>query len=665
MNMKLIRTVNTHLTLNTRSIIGVAGIALAALLLFIGIGRAGLFYDESFLSVAVLLLTVVIVLLTVQWKDRTLFSLSEWAPLLFPWLAAGIYGIHIWLDPASVHGSWMQWIRWSAYGAWSIVLITSIRMMRETGVALWRTVMTGAGWFLSCSSMFMLYGWLRYPGGVMVSADVELSALGFRLAGWLQYPNVLGALAGAFALYAADRLRKATSRAAWGMAGASLLLHGCVLVLTESRGAWLAVALVAAARLVTCGRGGVRAYGWTLWFGAWAVLAAAATAQGWLQGAGWISVPLLASWAASLWLPQVLRRHRTAWLAMLVAVVLGAAWMLLPDQASSRISGGHYETVSARSLFYQDALQLWEEHPLLGSGGDAWRQQFASIQSEPYVGKEVHSSLADLLLDIGVVGTLPVVLLALYALLRTWRHDPGAGMAAAVLLGHSVVDFDYAYGIVVMITLAWLVFGWLPMLMSSSAGRRVSKVRYVAVLLIMVLLIPWGVGLRYIVAYALSDAGEPAAALRIAPWDTALRIAAARQQSPQEALALLWEGERFERSGKVLHRELALAAEHAGLPREAAAYWEAATADDRFDKKLRTEAVVKLVGMAQYAADQGQAALAQELAQAATEHFDRYQAEVLRIAAMPHVANGKQFALTVEAERAAAAARLLLVDGER
>lgn len=661
MNMKLVCERNTRITERPSYMTGVMGITLAAVLLGVGLWRQGLFYDKFMLLFGLLLIPTAIVLLVFQVIRDRLFSFTSFLPLLFPWAAAIVYGIHIWLEPASVHGSWMQLIRWSTYGAWVIILMFSISKMQETGVILWRAVMTGAGWFISLGSMMMLYGWIPYAGGVMVSADAELSALGFRLAGWLQYPNVLGALAGAFALYAADRLAKETSRSAWAAAGASVLLHVCVLGLTESRGAWIAVMLVASARLVTCGWSSVRAYGWTLWFGAWAALAAAATARGWLQGAGWVWVPLLAALAASLWLPQMLqRKHRAAWIAMLLAVALCAAW-LLPDQASSRISGGHYETVSARTLFYKDALRLWQEHPLLGSGGDAWRQQFASIQSEPYVGKEVHSSIGDLLLDIGLVGALPVGLLALYALLRTWRRDSGAGMAAAVLIGHSVVDFDYAYGLVVLITLSWLIFGWLP----HQATSNIKANRLGTAVLVLMLLIPLAGGLRYIGAYALLEAGEPAAALRFAPWDTELRISAARQQPPQEALALLQEGGRYERSGKALHRELALAAARAGLPREAAAYWQAATDDDRFDKELRTEAVVKLVGMAQYAADQGQAALAQELAQAAAEHFDRYQAEVFRLAALPHVANGKRFALTREAERAAASARLLLLNGER
>ena len=582
MNMKLVYDMNTPITDRPSYMTGIMGITLAAVLLGVGLWRQGLFYDKSMLSFALILIPTAIVLLVFQFIRDRLCSFASLLPLLFPWAAASVYGIHIWLEPASVHGSWMQLIRWSTYGAWVIVLMFSIRRLQETGVVLWRAVMTGAGWFISLGSMMMLYGWIPYAGGVMESADAELSALGFRLAGWLQYPNVLGALAGAFALYAADRLARATSRSAWAAAGASVLLHVCVLGLTESRGAWIAVMLVAAARLVTCGWSGVRAYGWTLWFGAWAALAAAATARGWLQGAGWVWVPLLAAIAASLWLPQVLqRKRRAAWIAMLLAVVLCAAW-LLPDQASSRISGGHYETVSARTLFYKDALWLWQEHPLLGSGGDAWRQQFASMQSEPYVGKEVHSSIGDLLLDIGLVGALPVGLLALYALLRTWRRDSGAGMAAAVLIGHSVVDFDYAYGLMVLITLSWLVFGWLPH--QSTSSIRVNRFgRLGTAVLALMLLIPLAGGLRYMSAYALLEAGEPAAALRFAPWDAERRISAARQQPPQEALALLQEGERYERSGKALHRELALAAERAGLPREAAAYWQAATADDPLD----------------------------------------------------------------------------------
>jgi len=69
--------------------------------------------------------------------------------------------------------------------------------------------------------------------------------------------------------------------------------------------------------------------------------------------------------------------------------------------------------------------------------------------------------------------------------------------------------------------------------------------------------------------------------------------------------------------------------------------------------------------MANRAMGSGQSALARELAKEAEARFAGYEAEASRIAAMPHVANGKRFAMTAEAQRAAASVRYIsLIGGE-
>ncbi|WP_051286874.1 O-antigen ligase family protein [Paenibacillus taiwanensis] len=704
-------TKTAHLSMHeTRTLIlwAIVGIVLGA-----GLCQQGLFYDHHMLPVAVLLIGVGVYHIL---RKGIMLSLRGCAfpwPLWFPLIAAVCYGITLLFEPASVYGSWMQIIRWSSFGIWLLLIYGSLTCRQA--VQKFHLVIVLIGIVMSFGSLCMLYGWIPYNGGVMSSSNEELSALGFRLGGWLQYPNTLGALAGAYALYHLGRINElGITRRAWLLESVCLLLHATVLGLTESRGAWLVTAAIVFASLLVTKGSRLRFIGWAAWHGCWALLALASTASLWLQQSHLIALPFLLCMAGAVLLPYVLyvgvsnrakRREdgdresvSEPWfikviLAGIGAVVLSAALYVMPNEASDRLTG-HYETASARTLFYKDAWRLWQEHPWLGSGGDAWRQQFSSIQSEPYVGKEVHSSLFDMLLDIGVVGTVVTMGLAAVVLWQGWRRYQAAGMAATAIAAHSLIDFDLAYSWVIYVWLGWLALGYsggkqwgepvesaqpqsqAELMQSGAKQVRRSKLRQRLATLVLVVPLAGvaAVGLSHCVAQVLyaTASGKPTAASavtlraaqRLAPANTALRIAASRRLPPREALALLAEGQSFEHDGKALNRELALTAERSGNPQQAAAYWQAAVKADRFDRKLRTEAIVRLAAMAQAAAAQGQPSLAQTLAVDAERHFSAYDAEVRRIAAIEHVANGKRFAMTEEAERAAASVYLLTLQSK-
>ncbi|MDK8183169.1 O-antigen ligase family protein [Paenibacillus sp. UMB4589-SE434] len=683
---------------------------IAAIVLGIGLYQQGLFYNHRMLPVAVLLIGIGVYHIIRKGIASALEdNVFPW-PLWFPLAAAVCYGITLLLEPASVYGSWMQIIRWSSFGIW-LMLIYGFLTCRQA-IKKFHIVLVIIGIIMSFGSLCMLYGWLPYNGSVMSSSNDELSALGFRLGGWLQYPNTLGALAGAYALYHLGRLNELSpNKGIWMLESVCLLLHATVLGLTESRGAWLVTAgIVFVAWLVLKGTR-LRFIGWAAWHGSWAILAVASTASLWLEQSQLIAIPLVLCLVGAAVIPYMLhvkssnRTRRThngdresfiqPWLAKVIlavvgTAVLGAALYVMPNEAGDRLTG-HYETASARTLFYKDAWRLWQEYPWLGSGGDAWRQQFSSIQSEPYVGKEVHSSLFDMLLDIGAIGTLLTMGLAAVAIWQGWRRYQAAGMASAAIAAHSLIDFDMAYSWVIYVWLAWLALGYagdkrwseqveadetqIQAELMQSDTKQVLRVklrqRLAALALVVPLLVVAAAGLSHCVAqvlYATASGKHTAAnavtlraAQRLAPADTALRIAAARSLPPREALALLMEGQRFERDGKALSRELALTAERSGNSQQAAAYWQAAVKADRFDRRLQTEAIVRLAAMAQAAAERGQTSLALTLAVDAERHFSAYDAEVRRIAAIEHVANGKRFAMTQEAERAAASVYLLTI----
>lgn len=707
------------------SISSVRSAALAISLLGWCLWQQGGFYDHKLLVPALLIIGLALIRIVRHGLGNVSSSPKSMLLLSLPWLIAVCYGLTSIYNPATLQGTWMQLIRWSSYAAWSflcidlIMLSTSRRCMHEQktasdllsaceqpaarrAVISLEHVVLLSGIMLAVGSLGALYGYLPMEGSVMKSDNIELSSWGFRLGGMLQYPNTLGAISGAFVVFSLVRAKaKEYSIAYSGLA----VLHLIVLLLTESRGSWIMTGAGLCLGAIGSRSMLLKYIKRLLWSLIWAFAGAAATARLWLMDSEWVVVPLILAVGCSVLLPYWLQHQRgksSSWLRKAVACLAwgGAGWlglMLVPHQAIERVTG-HYATGSARLLFYQDAWRLWQESPWLGLGGDAWRQLFASMQSEPYVGKEVHSFGFDLLLDIGGVGTLIAMVLMAWLIILAMRQDLAAGVAAGVISAHSLIDFDMAYGWVVYLWLAWLAMGITAAETSSArlAGsadqaiskmnrlnKRVRRQRIAAAFLLLPLCVAMAIGTSQLAAKAMHAAGERAlaaqslasgsaaacaesgadgcgllrASVRLAPADTALRIAVAHRLPPREALALLQEGERYERRGKALHRELALQAARAAEPLQAAAYWEAAVQDDRFDSELRTEAIIRIAALADAAA-QEKRAFAIDLAKAALTQFQRYEDDARLAADM--AANDKRFVLTAAASQAAASAQLLL-----
>ncbi|GGG11520.1 hypothetical protein GCM10010912_64900 [Paenibacillus albidus] len=249
-----------------------------------------------------------------------------------------------------------------------------------------------------------------------------------------------------------------------------LFPYTAALLLSESRGAWLAAACASAAALAWKRR----LLAPLLAAGA-APVAAAALLYCELAPARLAVEPLpglllLAGlWAgallAGLWLCRrgcgAAGRVKAAAL-LLAAAGWTAAGCAVFQQVRERITGPS-STVSARALLYRDAWRLAGEAPWLGQGGETWRSAYLAAQSRPYVGSQVHSGYLDLLLNLGVAGVAVAGLMLLAAGWLLVLYAPRLLPPFLVLVLHSAVDFDWSYG------LFWLLLLWLPALALTEA----------------------------------------------------------------------------------------------------------------------------------------------------------------------------------------------------
>jgi O-antigen ligase len=241
---------------------------------------------------------------------------------------------------------------------------------------------------------------------------------------------------------------------AWPLAGVGLLRARTALERTLYGGAGL---LLVAAFVLTYSRA------------AWFVFA--------LQLAGLAAVGLRqwlrtrrrdpASGAPALAAPAPARLPR--WPLFGLPLLLGGL-LLLPSvrQVLGRVADFGGYSMTGRIRFWQAALEMWRDHPLLGVGLGNFAAFYPHYQRYPYFySNDPHSWPLQLLCELGLPGALLALLLlagAVVWLRRIWRSLPPleAGLLSAALVGslaHAAVDFDYTLSATTALLGAVLAYG--------------------------------------------------------------------------------------------------------------------------------------------------------------------------------------------------------------
>lgn len=639
--------------------------------------RYGLFYEEDFYRFEGLLFIGVLIWLAVRVFGRRKAEAPIW--VLLPLGIAAIYGLKLAANPVSVKGTVDAALRWGAYAGWALLLWTIWRKPERRGAGM-RAIQI-AGLFVLASGWLGWFGWSSFPNMVLKFEDVELSATGSRLAGFLQYPNSYGAVMAFFLLVQLQAWASANA-AGWRrcplLPALTAVPYGAALMLTESRGAAAALLLGIVLAFILSPSSArpklLLASGFTV---AGSALTALAAWRGNSQvdgaGAGevWaVALCMLVGAAALVGAKWMSREQRPlpGWLPWLVAGAgaFVAGWTLLGN-AGERLAG-NYGTVSSRSLFYADAWRMFQDAPWLGFGGESWRMLSGLYQSRPYVGNEVHSGYLDILLDVGLVGLALLALMLGLFVVRIWQYRKDALAPLAILLAHAAIDFDWSYGFVWLLLLAWVVLH-LPPASAAAAVRPGALLRLGRGALAALLACSAAAGLwaawRSDAAVSARAAAELRAALDANPAWNRIRLELAPLLQLRERASLLEAGLRYEPQSPPLLLKLGMTYAELGEAAQAGERLREALRLDRFNREAQTAAISAMANLAENLRAYGQADQAREAAETAVDLFETYRSLDREVSAMVHPANDKRFALTTAAKFHAARSLLMLSrDGE-
>lgn len=272
------------------------------------------------------------------------------------------------------------------------------------------------GVLFSVVALLMFARVLPYPGAVVNG----------RLQFTFQYANTAGAY---FAVISCLTWSLARTRAAKALAAAPII---CTL-LTQSMGTFAATALVA---------------------GAWAVKK--------------LKTSRMKRDNASR---AKATTNRIAIAALgVAALVVFAVYIGASDRLDSALQTG-----AERLIQTIDGTRALASEPLIGIGPQQWRVLHPLLQSAQYTANVIHNSYLGFALSYGLIG----IALAALCMLTIWKGTtrteedqiPGTHGTAALLLLHAVVDFDLAFGSIIML----LVLALLSNRELASTARTASS----------------------------------------------------------------------------------------------------------------------------------------------------------------------------------------------
>lgn len=141
-----------------------------------------------------------------------------------------------------------------------------------------------------------------------------------------------------------------------------------------------------------------------------------------------------------------------------IAVTSDLITQLLPEVIRTRVENVNFQTHSVYERFtmYKDAIEIWKENPIIGGGAGVWDAVYEQHQSYSYLSAQTHGYLAQLLIEVGLVGILiylGFIFVIIYAYIRHYRKAEEAERNKLIfyfivpvsILLHSMIDFEMSY----------------------------------------------------------------------------------------------------------------------------------------------------------------------------------------------------------------------------
>ncbi|MBA2877204.1 hypothetical protein HNR63_000231 [Anoxybacillus kamchatkensis] len=425
----------------------------------IAIFSFGLYDNIYSFALAICALCILLLLYTLIRRERVIFPVFLF-PIPFFYLFPLLFHVE------TTQGTIDQLIVWIS----CIAFITLFLFTKNK-----QEVITWISWTVIVATYVILVRIISFPDFIL-SVSQEVSGLGKRLSGFFQYPNAFASLLGSLLLfhlgYAVKEKKQTVS-----------LLHRCAILplwtlflLTESRGAWVIFFLAWLVSFYVVPKHQHFMYTTLSIFSfiGGTIIYALMTINGDIHFS-FLSACMLIFFILLIWMwekrgvnikfPTVRSLHTFPSSLFTIAILLiadlyfkGFIYRMLPVALQRRFSFD-IGTLTERVLYWQDAWKEWESFIWIGLGGKAWKILMYRVQSFPYLSGELHNGYLNLIVEIGMVGTLYVLFLVLYASQNLWKQRAIELVPFIFLILHAVIEFTFSFPVLIMLTIMLAISG--------------------------------------------------------------------------------------------------------------------------------------------------------------------------------------------------------------
>lgn len=365
----------------------------------------------------------------------------------------------------------------------------------------------------------------------VLSLSTEVSGLGERLGGFIQYPNAFGALLSGMILYHLLFLAEKRSRI-YGVSSVILPMLMPLLLLTESRGAWLLLAVCWLVSFYFIKSENQLRYIISTIFTIISGLMIYLTtiSEGEINpGLQTISLLLLFSlisyfleklltkeiflWKGKVWVLPIGVSLVTLFL-ILDSIMNGIIYNVLPNSIQRRLSFG-MGTFHDRVYYWKDVLHNVKDIGFLGNGGDAWTYLMYRVQTFPYITKELHNEYLTIFIETGIQGLIvSMVVIFIVGKNLLLRKSIVFPVFCLVLL-HACIDFTLSFPMIVLwvIVLVASEMGGDPKYSSVNTKEKVTLRKYKGIASYSLLWMYIGVSFYFSFTFLKADEAFKAAAV--------------------------------------------------------------------------------------------------------------------------------------------------------
>ncbi|WP_163969545.1 O-antigen ligase family protein [Oceanobacillus halotolerans] len=435
----------------------------------------GLYFDEDFYGIQVILCSLFMMLMIILMVKKEIASLK---PIWFMAIIPFCYAITLFIAENPL-GAWQLLLRWTSYIAFFFMLYWVVREDSKIQRLL-------PGVFQLTGVWMAIHMMLNHFNGL----DFHDAIINERFAGVFQYPNTFGMMMSVFYLFSLIMLlRRDESMKHYIFYSIPLVLFMVSFIESYSRGMYVVFPI--AWLIGLCFLKPSLQVKYLLYTGisvVFALISSAALQAGiaavvLLIGLSSVMVAIILILEKKLYtrkranFPDLIDKKQLYRFLAPVAILLlsvllisdlsykGLVYQQLPDTIQERVSSiSSSSTARERLLFAEDALNMSQDSPIIGFGGQAWGSMYKQYQQLPYQSNKIHNAYLEFMIDIGWVGliiVLTVFSFLFYRIYQNYRQATEKTSYIAVIVAivtifiHSFIDFNLAYGTV------WFVVFWL------------------------------------------------------------------------------------------------------------------------------------------------------------------------------------------------------------